>query len=134
MRTYNRQLSMAAMCGVKPGHTMAEVAWQRSAEVEQMKLPEGYTFFWDSQYKDQREAMQAIAKFFPAGIPDVGCDPGRFVRQFPATDYYSLCVAFVADRSGGRNVVDRFRFRLFPYCRLVRAVGDDYKECDCPAG
>ena len=30
-----------------------------------MKLPEGYTFFWDSQYKDQREAMQAIGKFFP---------------------------------------------------------------------
>lgn len=26
---------------------------------------EGYTFFWDAQYKDQGEAMQAIAKFFP---------------------------------------------------------------------
>ena len=25
VRTYNRQLSMAAMCDVKPGHTMAEV-------------------------------------------------------------------------------------------------------------
>ena len=25
VRTYNRQLSMAAMCGVKPGYTMSEV-------------------------------------------------------------------------------------------------------------
>ena len=28
-------------------------------------VPEGYTFFWDAQYKDQGEAMQAIAKYFP---------------------------------------------------------------------
>jgi multidrug efflux pump subunit AcrB len=30
-----------------------------------MKLPEGYTFFWDSQFKDQKEAVQAIVKYFP---------------------------------------------------------------------
>ena len=30
-----------------------------------MPLPPGYTFFWDSQYKDQGEAMEAIAKYFP---------------------------------------------------------------------
>ena len=30
-----------------------------------MELPEGYTFFWDSQYKDQNEGLQALAKFFP---------------------------------------------------------------------
>lgn len=65
MRTYNRQLSMAAMCGVKSGYTMAEVHGEIRREIEAMKLPEGYTFFWDSQYKDQREAMQAIGKFFP---------------------------------------------------------------------
>lgn len=65
MRTYNRQLSMAAMCGVKPGHTMAEVHGEIRKEIEAMTLPEGYTFFWDSQFKDQNEAMQAIAKFFP---------------------------------------------------------------------
>ena len=65
MRTYNRQLSMAAMCGVKSGYTMAEVHGEIRKEIEAMKLPEGYTFFWDSQYKDQREAMQAIGKFFP---------------------------------------------------------------------
>ena len=65
IRTYNRQLSMAAMCGVKPGHTMAEVHGEIREEIEAMELPEGYTFFWDSQYKDQGEAMQAIGKFFP---------------------------------------------------------------------
>lgn len=65
VRTYNRQLSMAAMCGVKPGHTMSEVHDEIRHEIEQMELPEGYTFFWDSQYKDQREGLQALAKFFP---------------------------------------------------------------------
>lgn len=65
MRTYNRQLSMAAMCGVKPGYTMAEVHSEIRSEIEAIRLPEGYSFFWDSQHKDQREAMQAIAKFFP---------------------------------------------------------------------
>ena len=65
VRTYNRQLSMAAMCGVKPGHTMAEVHGEIRKEIENIRLPEGYTFFWDAQYKDQGEAMQAIAKYFP---------------------------------------------------------------------
>lgn len=65
MRTYNRQLSMDAMCGVKPGHTMAEVHGKIRSEIEAMPLPPGYTFFWDSQYKDQGEAMEAIAKYFP---------------------------------------------------------------------
>lgn len=65
MRTYNRQLSMAAMCGVKPGNTMAEVHGEIRSEIEAMLLPPGYTFFWDSQYKDQGEAMEAIAKYFP---------------------------------------------------------------------
>ena len=65
MRTYNRQLSMAAMCGVIPGHTMAEVHGEIRSEIEAMPLPPGYTFFWDSQYKDQGEAMEAIAKYFP---------------------------------------------------------------------
>ena len=65
IRTYNRQLSMAAMCGVQPGHTMAEVHGEIREEIEKMKLPEGYTFFWDSQFKDQKEAVQAIVKYFP---------------------------------------------------------------------
>lgn len=56
---------MAAMCGVKSGYTMAEVHNEIRKEIEKLELPEGYTFFWDSQYKDQREGMQAIAKYFP---------------------------------------------------------------------
>lgn len=65
MRTYNRQLSMAAMCGVKPEYTMSEVHGEIRKEIENIQLPEGYTFFWDAQYKDQGEALQAIAKYFP---------------------------------------------------------------------
>ena len=44
---------------------MAEVHGEIRKEIEEIELPEGYTFFWDAQYKDQGEAMQAIAKFFP---------------------------------------------------------------------
>lgn len=65
IRTYNRQLSMAAMCGVKPGCTMAEVHSEIRKEIEAIELPEGYTFFWDSQFKDQNEGLQALAKYFP---------------------------------------------------------------------
>lgn len=64
-RTYNRQLSMAAMCGVQPGHTMSEVHGEIRKEIENMRLPKGYSFFWDSQYKDQKEGLQALSKFFP---------------------------------------------------------------------
>lgn len=65
VRTYNRSLSMAAMCGVQPGVTMAEVHDEIRGEIESIKLPEGYSFFWDSQYKDQSEGLQALVKFFP---------------------------------------------------------------------
>ncbi len=65
IRTYNRQFSMAAMCGVQPGATMAEVHGEIRREVEAIRLPEGYTFFWDSQFKDQSEAMEALMKYFP---------------------------------------------------------------------
>lgn len=64
-RTYNRQLSMAAMCGVKDGYTMAEVHTELRNEIENMQLPDGYSFFWDSQYKDQSEGLEALTKFFP---------------------------------------------------------------------
>lgn len=65
VRTYNRKLSMAAMCDVQPGSTMSEVHSEIRAEIEAMDLPEGYTMFWDSQYKDQKEGLEALAKFFP---------------------------------------------------------------------
>lgn len=68
VKTYNRQLSMAAMCGVKSGATMTEVHQEIRTEIESIQLPEGYTFFWDSQFKDQNEALQALAKFFPLAL------------------------------------------------------------------
>lgn len=68
VRTYNRRLSMAAQCDVKKGYTMKEVHSEIREEIENMKLPEGYTFFWDSQYKDQNEAMEALTKYFPLAV------------------------------------------------------------------
>lgn len=65
IRTYNRELTMAAMCDVKTGHTMAEVHAEIKGEIEDIQLPEGYTFFWDSQYKSQKEGMAALTKYFP---------------------------------------------------------------------
>lgn len=65
IRTYNRQLSMAAMCGVKPDVTMMEVHDEIREEIEAIQLPAGYTMFWDSQLKDQSEGLEALTKFFP---------------------------------------------------------------------
>lgn len=68
IRTYNRQLSMAAQCDVAPGHTMSEVHSEIRQEIENIQLPAGYSFFWDSQFKDQSEAMEALFKYFPLAI------------------------------------------------------------------
>ncbi len=68
VRTYSRQLSMAAMCGVREGYTMSEVHSEIRNEVERIQLPAGYTFFWDSQFKDQGEAMAALMKYFPVAF------------------------------------------------------------------
>ena len=68
IRTYNRQLSMAAMCGVREGSTMMEVHNEIREEIEKIKLPEGYSFFWDSQYKDQNEGLEALTKYFPIAL------------------------------------------------------------------
>lgn len=65
IRTYNRQLSMAAMCGAREGCTMMEVHSEIRDQIENIKLPAGYTFFWDSQFKDQNEGLVALSKFFP---------------------------------------------------------------------
>lgn len=68
IRTYNRQLSMAAQCDVAPGHTMSEVHSEIRDAIEQIHLPPGYSFFWDSQYKDQGEAMEALFRYFPLAL------------------------------------------------------------------
>ena len=68
VKTYNRRLSMAAQCDVQPGHTMKEVHGEIRDEIERIGLPAGYSFFWDSQYKDQKEAMEGLTKYFPLAI------------------------------------------------------------------
>lgn len=68
VKTYNRRLSMAAQCDVQLGHTMKEVHSEIRDEIERIGLPAGYSFFWDSQYKDQKEAMEALTKYFPLAI------------------------------------------------------------------
>lgn len=68
VKTYNRRLSMAAQCDVQPGHTMKEVHGEIRDEIERIGLPAGYSFFWDSQYKDQKEAMEALTKYFLLAI------------------------------------------------------------------
>jgi len=65
IKTYNREFSMAAQCDVNDSYTMKEVHAEIKAEVEAIVLPTGYSFFWDSKYKDQKEAMEALSKFFP---------------------------------------------------------------------
>lgn len=65
VRTYDRKLSMAAQCDVKRGFTMQEVHGELRAEIENIRLPEGYSFFWDSMYKDQKEAIKALTMYFP---------------------------------------------------------------------
>ena len=68
INTYNRQLSMAAMCDATSNSTMAEVHSQIRKEIEAIELPQGYTFFWDSQHKDQSEAIAALTKYFPVAL------------------------------------------------------------------
>ena len=65
IKTYNRALSMAAMCDPKEGYTMSEVHKEIRAEIEGIELPDGYSFYWDSQFKIQKEAQEAIAVYFP---------------------------------------------------------------------
>ena len=47
---------------------MKEVHGEIRDEIERIGLPAGYSFFWDSQYKDQKEAMEALTKYFPLAI------------------------------------------------------------------
>jgi multidrug efflux pump subunit AcrB len=44
---------------------MKEVHAEIREAIEKIKLPTGYSFFWDSQYKDEKEAMAALTKYFP---------------------------------------------------------------------
>lgn len=65
VKTYDRRLSMSALCDVIPGATMQEVHSEIRDSIESISLPPGYTFFWDSQFKSQKESVAALVKFFP---------------------------------------------------------------------
>ena len=56
------------MCDVIPEATMFEVHAEIRDAIEAIELPEGYAFFWDSQFKDQGEAIDALTKYFPVAI------------------------------------------------------------------
>ena len=60
---------MAAQCDVKRGQYHERSSTLKSGKrLSAFVLPKGYTFFWDSQYKDQKEAMAALTKYFPLAL------------------------------------------------------------------
>ena len=133
MRTYNRQLSMAAQCDVKRGHTMKEVHAEIREEIENIKLPEGYSFFWDSQYKDQKEAMAALTKYFPLAIIMLIIILVMLFGNFGSHLSFSLsyrCHSSVCIRI----IAHRIPVWFLLYSRMARIIRHDYKECYCIAG
>lgn len=125
VRTYNRQLSMAAQCDVKRGHTMKEVHSEIREEIENIKLPEGYSFFWDSQYKDQKEAMAALTKYFPLAIIMLTVIL-VMLSEFPATAYYLSYFAVITHRNGIRPVAYRIPVWFLLHRRLAGTIGYDH--------
>ena len=107
---------------------MSEVHGEIREEIEKMNLPQGYSFFWDSQYKDQTEGLQALVQILSVGILDVGCYIGRFILQFPSTDNHPLRAPSLLNRGSDRYVTYRVRFRLFPDRRMVGTLGYDYQK------
>ncbi len=105
---------------------MAEVHGEIRKEIEEIELPEGYTFFWDAQYKDQGEAMQAIAKFFPLAflmlIVILVALFGNF-RQ-PVIILCILPLSLIGVAIG--IFAHRIRFRLLPHRRMAGIIRYDY--------
>mgnify|MGYP000727262262 CR=1 FL=1 len=133
VRTYDRKLSMAAQCDVKRGHTMKEVHSEIREEIERIRLPEGYTFFWDSQYKDQKEAMAALTKYFPLALIMLLVILVMLFGNFrqPLIIFLILPLSLIGMVFG--LWVTGFQFGIFLYRRLAGIAGNDYQECDCAA-
>ncbi|MGN1211000.1 MAG: efflux RND transporter permease subunit [Candidatus Cryptobacteroides sp.] len=123
VRTYDRQLSMAAMCGVKPGHTMAEVHGEIRREIEAIELPDGYTFFWDSQFKDQSEGLQALAKYFPLAFLVIIMILVALFRNFrePLIIICILPLSLIGVAVG--MLVTGFEFGFFPIAGWLGLLG-----------
>ncbi|NME68614.1 efflux RND transporter permease subunit [Flammeovirga aprica] len=65
IQTYNRHRALSALCDPIEGVTTAELQKDIVSKIEAMELPEGYTFMWDAEKKNQQEAVEAIVTFFP---------------------------------------------------------------------
>ncbi|KXX71036.1 efflux RND transporter permease subunit [Flammeovirga sp. SJP92] len=65
IQTYNRHRALSALCDPIEGVTTAELQKDIVSKIEAMELPEGYTFMWDAEKKNQKEAVDAIVTFFP---------------------------------------------------------------------
>ena len=124
---------MAAQCDVKRGHTMKEVHAEIREEIENIKLPEGYSFFWDSQYKDQKEAMAALTKYFPLAIIMLIIILVMLFGNFAATYHFPYSTV-VTHRYGIRIIAHRIPVWFLLYSRMARIIRHDYKECYCIAG
>ncbi len=57
---YDRELSIAAQCELVPGVGNKEVEAKLMPLIEQIKLPPGYTLWWDGIYEDQTDSTNAI--------------------------------------------------------------------------
>ncbi|MBB3697261.1 efflux RND transporter permease subunit [Flammeovirga yaeyamensis] len=65
IQTYNRHRAISALCDPIEGVTTGELQKDVQAKIEAIELPEGYSFMWDAEKKNQGEAVEAIVTFFP---------------------------------------------------------------------
>ncbi|GJM63795.1 efflux RND transporter permease subunit [Persicobacter diffluens] len=65
IQTYNRRRAMSVLADPVPGVTTGQLWKEVGPQIEAMELPEGYSFMWDAEKKNQGEAVEAIVTFFP---------------------------------------------------------------------
>ncbi|OHX64039.1 efflux RND transporter permease subunit [Flammeovirga pacifica] len=65
IQTYNRHRAISALCDPIDGVTTGELQKDVQDKIEAIELPDGYTFMWDAEKKNQGEAVGAIVTFFP---------------------------------------------------------------------
>ena len=103
-------------------------------KIENIKLPEGYSFFWDSQYKDQKEVHGSIDQIFSFGHYHADNHSRHAFRKFPAATYHFPYSTVVTHRYGIRIIAHRIPVWFLLYSRMARIIRHDYKECYCIAG
>lgn len=110
---------------------MAEVHGEIRQEIENIQLPAGYSFFWDSQFKDQGEAIQAIVKFFPLAflllIVILVALFGNF--REPVIILCILPLSLIGVAIG--MLLTGFEFGFFPIAGWLGLLRYDYQKCHC---